>query len=475
MASNSEDFSSITLSDLLSSPLAEFISEESTSNSSKKARLLFDSDERRECERLRDKNINSNTVRTTNTWVSRFETWRISRGLEQSLQDTPRDELDDVLQHFYACVKKQDGEDYEPGSLRTMLASLDRFLREKGKHFSIQRDREFEKSRKVLNGKAIELRENGKGNRPHRAHALADKEVELLWQRVFGTHSAQSLNYTVYFVVSQHFGTRGCQEHHQIVLEDLKWVKDSETGSTVYIEWVEGITKTRKGGLQKADRELTQRMFATGGPRCPVSFLEFMISKRPPELQHSGQLYLRPLTKPQTKVWYSKQPVGVNTINGYNIAEIAKIGNTGKNITNHSSRKTLVKKLKKAGVDGRNIKAITGHRSEESLKDYDENDIEDHCKLSSIIAGTSCATMATTPTPTVTTTTQTPTDTAPCGYHSTHPLPPYPYYPPYASTDFNFSYNQQVSHYYPPFPPVSSAPQYHFSNCSVYFDHSSKQ
>ena len=116
MASNSEDFSSITLSDLLSSPLAEFISEESTSNSSKKARLLFDSDERRECERLRDKNINSNTVRTTNTWVSRFETWRISRGLEQSLQDTPRDELDDVLQHFYACVKKQDGADYEPVS-----------------------------------------------------------------------------------------------------------------------------------------------------------------------------------------------------------------------------------------------------------------------------------------------------------------------------------------------------------------------
>ena len=155
-----------------------------------------------------------------NTWVSCFETWRISRGLEQSLQDTPCDELDDVLQHLYACVKKQDGEDYEPGSLRTMLASLDRFLWEKGKHFSIQRDREFEKSRKVLNEKAIELRENSKGKRPHQAHALADKEVELLWQRVFGTHSAQSLNYTVYFVVSQHFWIRGCQEHHQIVLED---------------------------------------------------------------------------------------------------------------------------------------------------------------------------------------------------------------------------------------------------------------
>lgn len=51
-----------------------------------------------------------------------------------------------------------------------------------------------------------------------------------------------------------------------------------------------------------------------------------------------------------------------------------------KNITNHSTLKTLVKKLKKAGVDGKNIKAITGHKSGESLNDYVENDIEDHYK-----------------------------------------------------------------------------------------------
>ena len=287
----------------------------------------------------------------------------IARGLARPLQEIPQDELDEVLQHFYACVAKQDGQDYEPSSLRTMLAALDRFLRERGKCFSIQRDREFEKSRKVLNGKAIELREKGKGNKPCRAHALTDKEEKLLWQRVFGEHSAESLNYTVYYVVSQQFGTRGHQEHHQIMLDDLKWVKDPDTGSTVYIEWVEGITKTRKGGLQKAERKLTQRMFATGGPRCPVSILEFMISKRPPELSH---LYLRPLTKPKMTVWYSKQTVGVNTIDSYmkKISEKAKISGTGKNITNHSTRKTLVKKLKKAGVDGRNITAITGHKSE---------------------------------------------------------------------------------------------------------------
>ena len=47
-----------------------------------------------------------------------------------------------------------------------------------------------------------------------------------------------------------------------------------------------------------------------------------------------------------------------------------------KEYTNHSTHKTLVKKLKKTGVDGRNIGATLGHKTEESLRDYDENDLK---------------------------------------------------------------------------------------------------
>ena len=35
--------------------------------------------------------------------------------------------LDVVLQNFFAELKKKDGTDYKPESLRTMLAALDRF------------------------------------------------------------------------------------------------------------------------------------------------------------------------------------------------------------------------------------------------------------------------------------------------------------------------------------------------------------
>ena len=57
-----------------------------------------------------------------------------------------------------------------------MIACLDRSLREHKKPFSILQDKEFQESRKVLNGKAIELREQGKGKTPKKAHALTEEE-----------------------------------------------------------------------------------------------------------------------------------------------------------------------------------------------------------------------------------------------------------------------------------------------------------
>ena len=129
---------------------------------------------------------------------------------------------------FFAKVCKQDGGKYEPENLCTMLASLEHFVREKGQVLSIQKDREFEGCRKVLNGRAIDLRENGMGKRKKRSDPLSEQEEEQLWQRkVLGASNPKSLDYTIFFMLSQHFGTSGCQEHHQLRVEDLKFVHDT--------------------------------------------------------------------------------------------------------------------------------------------------------------------------------------------------------------------------------------------------------
>ena len=42
-----------------------------------------------------------------------------------------------ILEDFYATVRKKEAEDYKPDSLRIMLAATDRYLKEQGYKHSI--------------------------------------------------------------------------------------------------------------------------------------------------------------------------------------------------------------------------------------------------------------------------------------------------------------------------------------------------
>ena len=46
--------------------------------------------------------------------------------------------------------------------------------------------------------------------------------------------------------------------------------------------------------------------------------------------------------------------------------------------TNSSVRKTAVRKLQKAGISNNKVAAITGYKSEQTLRDYATTDMEDH-------------------------------------------------------------------------------------------------
>ena len=78
-------------------------------------------------------------------------------------------------------VPKMDGLEYEPESLKSMLAALDRHLKEHDYKYSIIRDREFYQSKLVLEGKVKHLRQQGKGKRPNAVNALTAEEEKVLW------------------------------------------------------------------------------------------------------------------------------------------------------------------------------------------------------------------------------------------------------------------------------------------------------
>ena len=79
-----------------------------------------------------------------------FEKWAKTRGKEEQLESYGIQELNEALLQFYAELRKENGQDYEPDSLKGTQAALDRHLRSQYYLKSILRDTEFLSSRKVL-------------------------------------------------------------------------------------------------------------------------------------------------------------------------------------------------------------------------------------------------------------------------------------------------------------------------------------
>ena len=124
-----------------------------------------------------------------------------------------------------------------------------------------------------------------------------------------------------------------------------------------------------------------------GGEKDPVRLFKLWLSKRPNGMKDNGPLYLGIIQRPKnSEIWYSKVRMGENTI-GKIVKTMAACLTTDKKITNHSMRKTLVSKLKKAGHPRHIIKEITGHARESSLDDYDEVDEFQRREISHIISG----------------------------------------------------------------------------------------
>ena len=135
-------------------------------------------------------------------------------------------------------------------------------------------------------------------------------------------------------------------------------------------------------------RLVTPKMFATGNDeRCPVMLFKVYLEKRPEDIKTTG---------PFSLVWFKKTPKGKNTIDS--IIKKMKLNSPlidlypEKRITNHSARKTVVKKLKSSRIPKCEIKNITGHTSTQGLDEYDSGDEREQQMISNIIDNSGPAT-----------------------------------------------------------------------------------
>ena len=129
-----------------------------------------------------------------------------------------------------------------------------------------------------------------------------------------------------------------------------------------FVEFADGPTKTRPGGLNAKTRQFQPKMFQTSGERYPVALFRQYISRRPRNLGARSPFYL--LTKynsgPGDETWYKIQPK-INSMMK-NIISQTSLQSSEKRFTDHSARKTLISKMKKANLERSSIAKVTGHK-----------------------------------------------------------------------------------------------------------------
>ena len=317
---------------------------------------------------------NENTRKKTQQNVALLEEFLTLRNESRLIEEIAPKELNAYIAEFIITVRKKDGnEDYEPSSLRSLMASFERYLKKKNYGFSIMKDAEFEQARKALQSKQKDLKQKGKGNKPNASVALTEEEIKLLYDKqLLGTSTPEALLNTIWFNNTIHFGLRGCKEHRNMCWGDVQ-LRQTTNGEE-FLEYSERQTKTRTGENPRDVRQIKPKMFSVpGSEKDPVAAYQLYAKKRPTEMNDSDApfyLAINNCTKQESsKPWFKKPAVGQNKLNSL-MRKMAEKAGLGPNVTNHSGRKTMIQALTNNDIPATDIIQLSGHKNLQSVTNY---------------------------------------------------------------------------------------------------------
>lgn len=313
---------------------------------------------------------------------------------ERPIYEMPPNELCDLLCRFFLSVRKSDGSNYEPNTLRGFLSSFDRQLRRQNYDYSLSNSVEFAQVREVLKSKQRQLKRFGLGNQPNKAEPITDQEIEKLWEsKQFGLSTPDSIINTLWFYSTVHFGLRGSNEHRDMCWGDITLGTDIQ--GQEYLEFSERQTKTRTGENPRDVRKVKPKMWSNNENiyKCPVAVYKQYSVLRPADFcRPEDPFYLATHTNPnnmkQTDQWFKRQPIGVNKLSSLMKRMVEKAGlPSDKRLSNHSARKHLVQKLSENNVPPTQIMQITGHKNVQSVNNYSNLNENQHKQISKILSG----------------------------------------------------------------------------------------
>lgn len=338
-------------------------------------------------------------TRKSTTWsVNTWQEWsdhrqRLGSEFPPKLDAITNKELNYWLARFVVEARNKKGEAYEGGSLYSLCAGIQRYLRaqrrgtaDRGQvcDLDIYKDASFAYFRSVLDSALKELHQQGIGISKKRAEVISEDVEETMWKdNILGDDTPVKLLDTLMFCFGLNFALRSGQEHRKLRPDmELKEPRNS----TAYIVYTESGSKNRQGGLK--ERQLSNKSikyFANDAvpSRCGVRLYKKYMSLRPPDAPRDI-FYLKPFPEPRSHCWYYPRPVGHNVLNQTVKKLCSKVGAEGY-FTNHSLRRTCATRLFQKGIDEQQIMGITGHRSSNAVRVYKEISHEQEGTISELI------------------------------------------------------------------------------------------
>ena len=337
--------------------------------------------------------IPNNTKRSTSWSVKVFNEWRCAReGLkkcpENLFQSPVPEDLNYWLPRFINEVRKSDGDPYPPRSIHQILAGLQRHMLDLNycsPKFLDRQNKMFKPIHGACDSVYHSLHSSGVGTSVRHTSVITPLEEKKLWDsRIFGICDPKSLQRTVFFYIGKRFCIRGGEEQRR--LGPSQFIRSFNPDCFTYVEHGSKNYAARVKDLRYENKQVPCPAVPENGQKCLVFLLDLYLSKLPTFAFEKDILYLRPKrSKPFDSVaaWYDQIPVGKNTLSTMVKDMCSEAAILGK--TNHSLRATGATTLFQNNVPEKVIQKLTGHRSLDALRSYEQISSDQHMEVSKIM------------------------------------------------------------------------------------------
>ena len=345
----------------------------------------------------RESAIPAKTAQDTKYCTKVWQQWSDYRNLTQNsgipqLSVISRPQFKHWLVRFVLEARKLDGSEYPPQTLHHLCSGLVRYLRLYGHpDLDIFKDNDFVEFRATLDAEMKRLQGKGLGSWKRQAEPLTEEEEEALWSKgVLGDHSPETLLNTIIFMNGLYFALRSGKEHRDLRFNESQISLVQHDGERSFLEYVEDVSKNRPGGLK--GRRIGQKVVRhyeniSDSSRCFIRLFTLYRRHCPPDPKQNA-FYLKPLKRPTGNIWYSREPLGHNTLQQA-VSTICKAAGIPGFRTNHSLRATSATRLYAAGADEQLIMERTGHRSIDGVRSYKRTSALQQQVVSDILSRTS--------------------------------------------------------------------------------------